>query len=425
MPTRFKTKNKRNFGISPLQTGYKDSSNNSSLGSHSNSNLFINSCGLEDVDVSLFNLFEKEIIPTITQDNDTKKVPIMFAAGEKWAMIKKGRPIRDQKGSLILPLITITRQEIIQSIAEDITKRGINQQTGEMTIRRKLDPSDRNYQSLINSLLIKNQTNLSVNSNDSRAENQPVVERKLGDDLEDDDVRNGAFLKPKLKNNRNHIFETIVVPMPQFYTVKYQITVWTQYVQHSNQILEKIIASFLPQSQSWRLDTEKGYWFVATVDAGTFNTETSFDDMTESERFVKHNFIITVPAYIFASKTPGAPIPLKRYVSSPTIEFKNFGLEGDLLGTEVSQNKYLMGSDDPTLPLDEQKNELEDQRSLGMRQQKSGYIITEHDPNNPGKVNPNDPARTNMPRGYRYLKIKSKNSKGEIIYSGYTLDDIE
>lgn len=415
MATRFKTQSKKNYGISPLKSGYEKD--------YGTSELYINPCGLEDVDVAMFNLFDKEIVPTVGEaDSRFEKVPVIFAAGEKWAMLKKGRPVRDQVGSLILPLITIMRNEIVQDISNDVTKRGINQQTGEMVVKRRIDRTDRDYQALINRLFLRNQTNLAVNESDERVDNQLVVERKLGDLSQDKDIRNGALLKPVLLNN---IFETIVVPTPQFYTVKYQVTIWTQYMQHSNQILEKIVSSFLPQSQAWKLDTDKGYWFVGTVEGGAFNMESSFEDMSTVERFIKHSFVVTVPAYFFATQTAGGPIPIKRYVSSPVIEFKNFGSEDDLLTNPVQQNKYILGSDDPTLPLDEQKNVLVDQRDVGWRHQKISPLVVKHDPTDPLSGSPNDPAKTNSPRGYRYIKSKTRNVKGETVHTGYSLDDLE
>lgn len=416
MATRFKTYSKKTFGISPLKTGYEKSSGTPDL--------YIPSCGLEDVDVSMFNLFDKEINPQIggIDGSSLAKVPIIFAAGEKWSMLKNGRPLRDKTGTLILPLITIMRTEIAQSLSTDITKRGINQQVGEIVIRRRLDKSDRDYQSLINKLFLTNQQNLAVNPSDTRVGDQIVTERSLGKDADDVDFSQGAFLKPKLLNN---VFETIVVPTPQFYTVKYQITVWTQYMQHVNQILEKIISTFLPQSQSWRLDTNKGYWFVASVDGGTFNTETNFEDMSTSERFIKLNFSVAVPAYFFATQTPGGPVPLKRYVSSPVIQFKN--LSSGSLPTDLSEpdNKYLLGSDDPTLPLDLQKNALDDQRNIGWRQQKIYPIITSHDPIDLTKESLEDPALTTVPRGHNFIKTVSTTAKGETVYSGYSLGDLE
>lgn len=416
MATRFKSQSKINYGIKPLQTGYEKTSGAPEL--------FIPSCGLEDVDEGIFDLFEKEIQPQIGGIDSIPftKVPIIFAAGEKWAMLKRNRPIRDKNGSLILPLVTITRSDVSQDMSNDVAKRGINQQVGEIVVRRRLDNSDRDYQSLINKIFLINQDNVAVNPSDTRNGNQIVVERKVGANRFDKDIIDGAYLKPNLLNN---VFETIVVPTPQFYTVKYQITVWTQYMQHTNQILEKIITSFLPQSQAWRLDTAKGYWFVATVDAGNFNSETNFEDMSTAERYIRTNFTVTVPAYFFATRSPGSPVPIKRYVSSPIIEFKNLSSGSIPTNSLEPENRYLLGSDDPTLPLDLQKNVLEDQRSVGWRQQKIYPVITRHDDRDLTKEDPQDPALTTVPRGHNFIKTVSTTVKGETVYSGYSLGGLE
>jgi len=416
MATRFKSQSRKNYGIKPLQTGYEKTSGTPDI--------YIPSCGLEDVDEAIFNLFDKEIQLQTggVERSQISKVPIIFAAGEKWAMLKRGRPIRDKVGSLILPLVTVMRTDVVQDMSNDITKRGINQQIGEIVIRRRLDKSDRDYQGLINKLFLLNQDNVAVNPSDTRKGNQPIVERKIGKNSLDKDIIDGAYLKPNLLNN---VFETIVVPTPQFYTVKYQVTVWTQYMQHTNQIIEKIIASFLPQSQSWRLDTQKGYWFVATVEGGNFAAETNFEDMSTAERYIKTNFTVTVPAYFFATQTQGGPVPLKRYVSSPIIEFKN--LSSGSLQTDMSdsENKYLLGSDDPTLPLDLQKNALDDQRNVGWRQQKIYPVITQHNDSDLTKEDQEDPALTTVPRGHNFIRTVNTSVKGETVYSGYNLGGLE
>ena len=46
MATRFKTQSKKNYGISPLKSGYEKD--------YGSSGLYINPCGLEDVDVAMF-----------------------------------------------------------------------------------------------------------------------------------------------------------------------------------------------------------------------------------------------------------------------------------------------------------------------------------------------------------------------------------
>jgi len=426
MTTRFNAVDEVSFNVPGVKSGYDGASKSS---------FSIPSCGIEDVDVSIFTLFDKEIEPTVggKDSQEIKRVPIVFAAGEKWAMLKRGRPLRDRNNTLILPLVTIMRVGIEQT-SDDVAGRGINQQTGELVVRRRLDNSDRDYQNIINKQLILNQVNAAVTSGSQYSGGQQLLTgRKVGSLENDFDVRAGALL---VSNKKNNIFETLVVPAPQFFTVKYQVTVWTHFTQHMNQILEKFMSSFLPQAQSWKLLTPKGYWFIATVDGGAFNIETSFEDMSSTERFTKCTFDVKVPAYLWASTAPGIPIPVKRYVSSPII---NFEIEsrnsGDAIGPEEFSNNYLIGSDDPTLPLDEQSNLRDDQRRPGWRQQ----VIQ---PSNSRDLNANssDPALSTYPRGInpnqyqkiqvgddiRYAKVVTVNaSTGETVYSGLDLRSLK
>jgi hypothetical protein len=298
-----------------------------------------------------------------------------------------------------------------QNLSEDVAGRGANQQTGEFIVRRRLDKSDRNYQSLINRLLLPNQDNVSGGGALS-------TERETGQLSSTRHTIDGAYLD---NDKTNNVWETIVVPTPQFYTVKYQVTVWTQYTQHANQIIEKIFTSLLPQGQCWRIDTSKGYWFVAKVEDGSLAMETNFEDMSQQERFIKHTFNVAVPAYFFASASPGSPVPIKRYVSSPTISFEPHAPEPMELLEGVQESSYVIGSDDPTLPLDLSKNNRRDQRSIGWRSQKIYPNVPVDGPTTPTQ---DDPASSTLRRGYS-VKIVNKTPRGETVYSGSSLDGLE
>jgi hypothetical protein len=297
-------------------------------------------------------------------------------------------------------------------MSDDITGRGMNQQVGEFVIRRRLDKTDRNYQALINKIFLPNQDNISSTVTGG----MPASGSPIGSLRNDKFVRDGAYLSPNLMNN---VYETIVVPTPQFYTAKYQITIWTQYTQHANQIIEKIFSTFLPQGQSWRIDTQKGYWFVAKVVDGSFATETNFEDMSQEERFIKHTFEVSVPAYFFVSSAPGVPIPIKRYVSSTSIDFTS-GFD-DPVDSAKDDSKYELGSDDPTLPLDLQKNTDSSQRTTGWSSKKI-YQISK-DANDP-ITRDVDPAASTLPRG-ETVKVVGRNSSGETVYTGASLGGLQ
>lgn len=348
-------------------------------------------------------MFDKEIgfVVSTSDKNreETRKVPVIFASAEKWALAKKQRGIRDKTGSLILPLITIIRTTVQQTPNDDIAGRGINQQTGEMIIARGFSRLDRNHQSLVNKLGIKSQKNIAVSPGDASID-QLSTDRNIGELTNDPTFAEGGVLA---SNNRNNVFETLAIPTPQFYTSMFEVTFWAQYQLQLNQMLERLISSFLPQAQSWKLNTKTGYWFIASVDGNVYNSETNVDDMSGEERMLKYKFSIKVPAYILAPKTPGSSIPVKRYVSSPIVSFDidvGTGVEGD--------DDPFLGSDDPTLPLENGKSSRDDQR-------RSGH--TRLFPNN-GRNSPNDPALGSSKRGQpqpTYRTVNVTDAKGNVI----------
>lgn len=391
MPTRYNSTSKSRFGVSGLPSGYDG---------RSTPTLTVPPVGLEDVDVALFTLFDKEIPLQVGDPDGLRDVPVVFAVGEKAAVLKKGRALRDKTGSLILPLVTINRTTIQQTASEDIVGRGINQQTGEIVIKRRLDKSDRGYQGLVNRLFLKHQTDLAVSPIDGD-EGQLTTGRAVGDLSDEVTVSDGGLMLPDRTNN---VFETIVVPSPRFYTAVYEIIFWTQYTQHMNQLLEQLVASFLPQGQCWRLDTPKGYWFIASVENDTYSAENNFDDMSQTERMVKYKFTVKVPAYILATAIPGAPVPLKRYVSSPMIKFE-LGMDiGELTGDGDGDDPFL-GADDPTLPLEDGAPR---QRRRDQRQTNSTRLF-------PNASSEDDPALKALPRGRAptsYKKVIVVDNRG-------------
>lgn len=398
MPNRFNSQGVTYYGVPPLPTGYPSDNG-------SNSNFVIPPVGIEDVDISLFRLFDKEL-PLQTGGIDgleLKKVPAIFAGGEKWALLKRNRPLRDKNGSLILPLVTIGRTGFQQSSTDDIVGRGINQRTGEIVIRRRLDESDRNYQGLVNRLLLKHQDTLAVGSNDAD-DGQLTTSNLIGDLSDDPTVVDGGLL---VGDRTNNVFETLVVPAPQFVTINYEITVWTQYVTQMNQVMQTLVSSFLPQTQGWKLTTPQGYWFVATLADETFNSDNNFDDMSQGERIVRTTFTVKVPAYIFASDAPGVPIPVKRYVSVPKIEFTTStgsGIE-EQSSEDVVDDPFL-GSDDPTLPLAPDGSRRRDQRD---NRSTRLYVMS--------GIDPNDPALLSLRRGTvpgKCSRIISRDSSGKL-----------
>jgi hypothetical protein len=407
MTVRFNNKPKSKFGVPPLPTGYGGRPSNETIAP----------VGIEDVDLSLFNLFNDEIAFTVHTGSESTqqlvKVPVIFAAGEKWAVAKRQKAVRDRNGSLILPLITIVRSGEKQDLGTDVTGRGINQQTGEIVIKRKLDHSDRAYQDVVNRLYLKHQSSLAVAQLQADP-GQLSTLRSIGDLAADPTVATGGLLLPDRMNN---VYEFLTLPAPQFYTATYEVVFWTQYTSQMNEMLEKLLSSFLPQGNCWRLDTPKGYWFIAKVDGNNYTSETNQDDYSAEERIIKHKFSVTVPAYVLASDAPGNPIPVRKYVSCPSVSFEIFP---DELSAPADVVPYpFVGADDPTLPLDPVMNKRRDQLKTEQTRLYPSGGQSRPGPRDYRKITTLD--RTGK-TSTTYVKVTSTNNKqGETVLSSAEL----
>jgi hypothetical protein len=344
-------------------------------------------CGLQDVDEALFTAFETDIgFAVAREDEPTRRPHVLFASGEKWAQIKKRKGLRDQQGALILPLITIVRTALAQDPAQDVTGRGINQQTGEIVVRRRLDVVDRGNQALINRFFLRNQQNVAV-PRSVAAPGQLATERPVG-------VDEGV---PRMAADRKScVFETISVPSPQFFTATYDVTFWAQYLTHMNQLWERMTGALLQQGSAIVLETPKGYWFVATVEGGAFSPENNFDDTSTSERVIKHKFTVKVPAYKIAGSEPGAPVPVRRVVSSPNVRFETRVQEP---ASEVDDPN--LGADDPTLPLETGTTRRHDARRTG-----GGRLTLSTE------AQRTDPAVVRLPRGQSVMRYRRRTEVG-------------
>jgi len=289
----------------------------------------IPSLGIADVDAAMFNLFDKDNqIYIVTRGDEgvqqfEKKVPVVFATGERFALRERRNPIRDKSGALILPIISIRRMGINQ--AKENMGSAIGQDTGDLVIKKRLSSKDPKYQNAINRLGLKNQENVSSKGNflnqTSETGSQPgtFASRRPGF------VRTTDGL---LQNNVSHnITEVIAIPFPIRYTVKYEITFWTSFQLHMNQMIEKVMTNYDGQGRTYKLTTDKGYYFVAYF-SDEIETQDNFDEFTDDERVHKYVFNAEVTAYMVANQNGGDMVPFRRYLSAPQVYFGIF--EGDL-----------------------------------------------------------------------------------------------
>jgi len=93
----------------------------------------IPSCGIEDLDYGIFNLFDSQIPLYYSLNGEQKKIPVIFATGERFAILRRNKPLTDKTGALILPLISITRSSLENTPAKGMSN---NQMFPEIIARR-------------------------------------------------------------------------------------------------------------------------------------------------------------------------------------------------------------------------------------------------------------------------------------------------
>ena len=307
MSTRF---TKSETDGSSIPTGYE--------GYNTPDDFEIPSCTIEDVDRALFDLFNNSIPFYFELEKQTRKTPVIFATGERFAILRRQRPLRDKSGALILPLISIVRD----SISQDVSRGSGPGQVQPIVVKKRLDKKDPVYQRLINKVALRNQDDVAssnhklTNSGEGSAAGTVATRREP--EKPSRDARAGKLLSPTLGKN---IFEIITIPPVKFYQATYQITFWAQYTQQMNDMITALMSSYQDMhKRTFRLETKVGYWFVGYV-TGDLASDSNMDDFVDSERLIRYSFNVEVPAFIVNPSFPGAPNALRSFMSSPEISF--------------------------------------------------------------------------------------------------------
>jgi hypothetical protein len=287
------------------------------------------SCGMEDVDRALFDLFDKDLAFEVHVNEQTTKVPVVFAAGERFVLTRRQKPIRDKNNALILPLIAVRRTNVGFKTESDAGGVAISfRQNTDYVIRKRLAETDRDYQNIVNRLSIKNQDNVAARKNFLDTSSSPgygavpgtVASRRNGPGI----AYGTGKLNFALENNpNNNIFEVITIPYPVFVQLNYEITFWTQYMSQMNQLIETMLIKTSGQGREFQIKSSKGFTFTAFL-MGTLTSGDNFENFTATERIIRYSFSVRVPAYILAPRHPGLGTPTRVFQTAPDVVFDTY-----------------------------------------------------------------------------------------------------
>ena len=198
------------------------------------------SVGLMDIDAAIMFYFNNVIKPTVVENDETIKVPLMYSNPERWNSIQKNGYLVDNKKQLLIPLIVFKRN----SISKDET----------MSVD-KIDP--------LNPKLFR--TFQSKYSKKNRYDNFSV------------------------QQGLNKTKELYTVGVPDYVNLEYEFIVWTSYTEQMNSIIEKVIWS---EGSYWGEDGK--FKFRTSIDNYTDASEFTVN----SERLIRTTFLVTLKGYL-------------------------------------------------------------------------------------------------------------------------------
>jgi hypothetical protein len=233
---------------------------------------------LVDMDSSIMFYFENIIQPSVEDNEENVKVPIMYASPERWSSIKKQGFLRDKKRKIITPVIAYRRTSISKDESVPQDKLDANNPHMFYSFEKKFSQ---------------------INRYDNFATQLGILPQR----------------------------EYYNVMMPDYVTITYDFIIWTSYIEQMNKIVEKIVYS------------DGAYW--GDPDSMRFRSSIdSFEDATEigdSERLVRTNFTVTLRGYLLPkgnfdhrSTTQKFVTPQKVIFGAETVDniTKNIGKSG-------------------------------------------------------------------------------------------------
>ena len=293
----------------------------------------IESLTLEDVDRAIFDFIDKKLNIQTNADNILKKVPVIFAAGERWALVRQRKALRDENGTIILPLISVRRTEIDTSYEQSLPAG--NAAIKSVVFKVKRSPKNSNYQNLKNTLGLRFQDNAAKNYGTSRNTSTSTPPALKTSRRSDAQAFKGTVFRGKqmVRTDKPEIVDLFSIPYPDFVKVTYEIAFWAQYQEEMNQIFHRYRDNFAKFSvDQFKIDTPSGYHFMA-FGQPNINNESNIEEFTDTERIIRQVAFLDVPAYFIQTQV-GEDHLIHKFTSSPEISFESYAID-DVIEKEL------------------------------------------------------------------------------------------
>lgn len=218
--------------------------------------------GLRDVDAAIVYYFDNVIRPSVVQNGVKINVPIIYGSPERWASVQKDGFYRDKNGKIQTPLIMFKRD----SVTKD---RGLG---------NKMDANNPLHFG--------------------------IFEKKYS--------QKNVYDQFGLLTNRIPVKEYYGVIIPDYVNLVYSCTIFTEYVEQMNKIVESINFA----SDAYWGDPER-FKFRASIDDYTTTTEL----VQGGDRTVKTSFTIKIGGYIVSDAINTSIANPNKFYSKSALKF--------------------------------------------------------------------------------------------------------
>ena len=229
---------------------------------------------VETIDRAFLDFVDNKLDIFSTTNKGWEKVTVLWVSAERAFQIKRDKGLRDSKGILKLPLITIERK----GMKKDPSMKGVawahipevnDNKGGALTIARRIK---------------QDKTANFLNADTYRKEGSMSAA----------DVGEGQLNFPNTATSKV-VYETVTMPMPTYVVVDYNVVIRTEYQQQINNIITPFITK-TGQINNFVMRQE-GHMFEGFIQ-GDFNQESNVAQLNEEERMYETSIKIKVLGYL-------------------------------------------------------------------------------------------------------------------------------
>ena len=229
---------------------------------------------VETIDRAFMDFIDNKLDIFATTNKGWEKVPVLWGSAERAFQIKRDKGLRDSKGILKLPLITIERK----GMKKDPNMKGVawahipevnDAKGGAITVARRIK---------------QDKTANFLNADSYRKEGSMSAAT----------VGEGQLNFPIAASSKV-VYETITMPIPTYVVVDYDVVIRTEYQQQINNIMTPFITK-TGQINNFVMRHE-GHMFEGFIQ-GDFNQDSNVAQLNEEERMYETSIKIKVLGYL-------------------------------------------------------------------------------------------------------------------------------